>query len=74
MKGWFYMEKQILKVGGMSCGHCKKAVENAVGNLNGVQAAVVDLEQATVEVQFDANIVTLGEIKEVIDDQGYDVE
>ena len=57
-----------------SCGHCKKAVENAVGNLNGVQAAVVDLEQATVEVQFDANIVTLGEIKEVIDDQGYDVE
>ena len=30
------MEKVTLNVEGMSCGHCVKAVEGSVGELNGV--------------------------------------
>lgn len=67
------MEKVTLNVQGMSCGHCVKAVEGSVGKLNGVSTVKVDLENGKVDVEFDANAVTLEAIKETIDDQGYDV-
>lgn len=67
------MEKVTLNVQGMSCGHCVNAVEGSVGKLNGVSEVKVHLENGTVDVEFDANEVTLETIKETIDDQGYDV-
>jgi len=68
------MEHVTLTVGGMSCGHCVKAVEGSVGALAGVKQVSVKLEEGKVDVEFDANIVSLSIIKETIDDQGYDVE
>ncbi|MGM9929551.1 MAG: copper chaperone CopZ [Bacillus sp. (in: firmicutes)] len=68
------MEKVTLTVNGMSCGHCVKAVENSVGELQGVSSVQVDLAAHTVEVAFDKAIVSLEAIKETIDDQGYDVQ
>ncbi|WP_066312328.1 copper chaperone CopZ [Bacillus sp. FJAT-29814] len=67
------MEKVTLNVKGMSCGHCVKAVEGSVGVLNGVSAVKVNLDAATVDVEFNPQQVSLGQIKETIDDQGYDV-
>ena len=68
------MEKVTLNVEGMSCGHCVKAVEGSVGELNGVSNVKVNLENGTVDVEFNADTVTLDKIKETIDDQGYDVK
>ena len=68
------MEKITLNVQGMSCGHCVKAVEGSVGVLNGVSSVKVDLKAATVDVEFDVKQVSLEQIKETIDDQGYDVK
>ena len=34
--------ESIIKVEGMTCGHCKQAVETALNNLDGVQSATVD--------------------------------
>ncbi|MBD3109059.1 copper chaperone CopZ [Bacillus sp. AGMB 02131] len=68
------MEKVILNVSGMSCGHCVKAVEGSVGALNGVNEVNVQLNEGKVEVNFDPSVVTVEAIKDVIDDQGYDVE
>lgn len=68
------MENVTLNVKGMSCGHCVKAVESSVGALNGVNEVKVNLEAGTVNVVFDNSAVTLDKIKEIIDDQGYDVE
>lgn len=68
------MENVILQVNGMSCGHCVKAIEGSVGELHGVANVSVDLEHAQVTVQFDAGVISLDEIKEVIDEQGYDVK
>lgn len=68
------MEKVILNVSGMSCGHCVKAVEGSVGALNGVKEVNVQLSEGIVEVDFDPTAVTVEAIKDVIDDQGYDVE
>jgi len=67
------MENVTLSVQGMSCGHCVKAVEGGVGELNGVKSVEVSLEDAKVTVAFDPSQVTIEAIKEAIDDQGYDV-
>ncbi|MBB4823428.1 copper chaperone [Sporosarcina luteola] len=64
--------KEVLKVEGMSCGHCVNAIESSVGELNGVSAVKVDLAQHEVTVEFD-NEDTLKQIKETIEDQGYDL-
>ncbi|MCM3764370.1 copper chaperone CopZ [Neobacillus niacini] len=68
------METVTLNVSGMSCGHCVKAVEGSMGKLDGVKMVEVKLDKGQVDVEFDANVVTLATIKEAIDDQGYDVE
>ncbi|PLR76046.1 copper resistance protein CopZ [Bacillus sp. V3-13] len=67
------MEKVTLDVAGMSCGHCVKAIEGSVGELKGVSNVKVHLETGKVDVEYNANEVTLDTIKETIDDQGYDV-
>jgi len=67
------MENVTLNVQGMSCGHCVKAVEGSVGELNGVDTVKVNLEAGQVDVAFDSSKVTVDTIKETIDDQGYDV-
>ncbi|AST94113.1 MULTISPECIES: copper chaperone CopZ [Sutcliffiella] len=68
------MEQVTLNVGGMSCGHCVKAVEGSVGTLDGVQTVQVDLSAGKVTVDFDGSKVSVNKIKEVIDEEGYDVE
>ena len=62
-----------LNVQGMSCGHCVSSVENSVGKLDGVNEVKVHLESGKVDVSFEEDKVSLDEIKETIDDQGYDV-
>ena len=68
------MENVTLHVEGMTCGHCVKAVETAVGALAGVESVAVNLADAKVEVSFEAAQVSVAQIKETIDDQGYDVK
>lgn len=68
------MEQVTLNVQGMSCGHCVNSIEGEVGKLKGVQSVKVHLDQGKVDVTFDSNAMNLKEIKDVIEDQGYDVE
>ncbi len=68
------MENTTLTVKGMSCDHCVKAIEGSVGELSGVESVKVDLKAESVNVKFNPEIVTLDQIKETIDDQGYDIE
>ncbi len=67
------MEETILKVEGMSCEHCVKAVQTAVGALPGIENVSVDLKGKTVSVKYNPQQSTLDAIKAEIDDQGYDV-
>ncbi len=67
------MEK-TLNVQGMSCGHCKTAVEGALNNLEGVTSADVNLDAGTVDVAYDDAKVSFEAMKEAVEDQGYDVE
>jgi len=66
--------KVTLNVQGMSCSHCENSVKKAVGELKGIKDVVVDLLGKTVAVDFDDALVAPKDIKEAIEDQGYDVE
>lgn len=67
------LEKHQIIVEGMSCGHCKNAVEKVVSALPGVRIANVNLETKTLVVEFDGAQTTLEQIKEVVDEEGYTV-
>ncbi|MDR2780097.1 MAG: copper chaperone CopZ [Synergistaceae bacterium] len=67
------METVTLKVEGMSCDHCVKAITSSVGKLAGVESVKVSLEAGTAEIKFDGSKVGLERIKSEIEDQGFDV-
>lgn len=67
------MEKTILKVDGMACEHCVKAITKAAGTLPGVKNVAVDLAAKTVTVEYDSDKIPLEKIKLEIEDQGYEV-
>lgn len=66
------MEKIIMNVEGMSCGHCVNSIEKALQNIGAT--GKVDLSAKKVEVQFDESKLSLKAIKEAIEEQGYDVK
>ena len=68
------MGQKIINVEGMSCDHCKNAVESALAKINGVSAAEVNLDKGQVRVDYDEDKVQLSDMKDAIEDQGYDVK
>ncbi|HWR44230.1 heavy-metal-associated domain-containing protein [Sporomusa sp.] len=63
-----------LTVDGMTCEHCKKAVESKIITMYGVDSAVVDLTAKTLTVEFDPNCVTLKDIVTAVTEEGYTAE
>ena len=67
------MTDKTLSVEGMSCGHCKAAVEGELNKLSGVRKANADVEKGTVEVTYDERTVTTEDLKDAIEEVGYTV-
>ncbi|MDT3700089.1 MAG: cation transporter [Thermincola sp.] len=67
------MANVVLSVEGMSCNHCKMAVEKALKTLDGVQDAAVDLAAKTVSVDYNSSVVNGDSLKKTIIDAGYEV-
>jgi copper chaperone len=55
----------------MSCGHCKAAIEGALDKIEGVERSKADPESKLVEITFDGGRVTIGELKEAVEEAGY---
>ncbi|AQQ55289.1 copper chaperone CopZ [Planococcus lenghuensis] len=67
------MEQTTLQINGMTCGHCKAAVDGALRNLQGVQNVQVDVAKGVAEVTYNNSEVTTKNMKEAVEEQGYDV-
>ena len=67
------MEKTTLKVSGMSCAHCEKAVKDALIAL-GAEDAAASAKENTVSVSYDPAQVSLEDIKKEIAEFGYEVQ
>ena len=65
--------EENLRVEGMSCNHCKMAVEKAVKSLPGVSGAVADPDSGSVRVTYDPGVVGIDKIATAIDRSGYKV-
>lgn len=68
------MDKITFNVDGMSCGHCKAAVEKGLMGIGGVQTAEVVLDAKTVTVKYDANKVNRDTLAGAITEAGYEVK
>ncbi len=67
------MEQVVINVAGMSCKHCKMAVEKSLQSLSGVSNAEVDLAANTVKISYDMGKVNLDDFEKAIADAGYEV-
>lgn len=65
------MTLKTYSVPGISCGHCKTAIEGEVSKVPGVSRVEVDIDAKTVEVDGDA---ADDAIVAAIDEAGYEVE
>ncbi|UXR77850.1 MULTISPECIES: cation transporter [unclassified Staphylococcus] len=67
------MAKHTIAVEGMSCDHCKKAVETAVKENKDVVSVVATPAEDIVDVEL-SNDAALEDVKQRIYDIGYDVK
>lgn len=63
----------MLHIDGMSCNHCRMAVERALLKIPGVKGAEVDLGAGTAKVTFDPARATRNEMVKAVEEEGYRV-
>lgn len=68
------MTTTTLKVTGMTCGHCVRSVSEAIGTLDGVQSADVQLESGRATVLYDEEKVSPRDMVGAVLEEGYTAE
>ena len=68
------MANTVIHVEGMTCNHCKMSVEKALKTLDGVQEASVDIKAKTVSVIFDPGVTDANNLKNAINNAGYEAK
>lgn len=66
------MKELEIKVNGMSCNHCKTAVESELKEVKGVINAVVDLAAKNVTVSIEDENTPIESLYEAIEEAGYE--
>jgi Cu+-exporting ATPase len=66
-------EKITLPIGGMTCASCVSHVEHALGSVDGVLSASVNLATERATVEFVPGVATLPDLKRAVADAGYEV-
>lgn len=64
-------EKVILKIGGMTCVMCVKAIEEALGKLDGITEVTVNLTAEKAYVTYNPQLTSITDMKNAIEDLGY---
>lgn len=66
------MQTETLDVQGMSCGACVGHVTKALEGLDGVQSALVSLEEGRAVVTYDPAKVQTTQMVEAVAEEGYE--
>ena len=67
------MTNKSLKIEGMTCAACSKAVERVTRKLGGVTEANVNLATEKLSISFDPSIIDITDIEKAIEKAGYNV-
>lgn len=65
--------KKKLRIGGMTCVNCQNKVEHKLKNTAGVEHVAVSYNTGFAEIVYDSDIITLKDIKAVIEKLDYEV-
>ena len=65
-------EKVTIKIGGMTCAMCVKAIEEVLSKLEGVSDVYVNLAAEKAYVTYNPKITSVQDMKEAINDLGYE--
>jgi Cu+-exporting ATPase len=68
------MATTTLKVEGMTCGACTSAIEKGFQGVKGIGTVSISLVMERAVVQHDPNVISVDEVKEIIEDRGFDAE
>ncbi len=63
----------VYSVQAIACGHCKRAIGDAVGALDGVQSVEVDVVAKTVDVRLSGDGADAEDVRRAIEEAGYPV-
>lgn len=67
------MNKESIKISGMTCAACANRIEKVVGRMEGVSSVSVNFATEKLTVEFDGEKTTVQNIKETIERLGYGV-
>ncbi len=62
-----------LSVPDVSCAHCVKTINGALGALPGIETVSTDIPTKSVHLRYDALQISLEQIEATLDDEGYTV-
>jgi copper chaperone len=66
-------QETTLSVPDVSCEHCVKTINGALGALAGVEAVSTDIPSKTVRLRYDPSQISMDQIEATLDDAGYTV-
>lgn len=64
-------DKAVLKIGGMTCAMCVKAIEDVLSKLDGISEVTVNLGAEKAYVTYNSDQVSIEDMKNSIEDLGY---
>jgi len=67
------VQDTVLSVPEVSCEHCVKTINGALGELAGVETVDTDIPTKTVRLRYDPAHVSMEQIEATLDDAGYSV-
>lgn len=68
------MATTTLRISGMTCDHCVRAVSGALKNVPGVEDADVDLQAGNALVNYDESRTSPSALAAAVEEEGYDAE
>jgi copper chaperone len=66
-------QEALLSVPDISCEHCVKTINGALGALSGIESVSTDIPSKTVQLRYDPAQVSIEQIEATLDDEGYSV-
>lgn len=67
------MATTILSVPDISCEHCERTITEALSPVDGVRQVAVDIPAKRVRVDYDAQAITIDQMKAILEEEDYPV-
>ncbi len=66
-------QEAVLSVPDISCEHCVKTINGALGALSGIESVNTDISTRSVQLRYDPAQGPMEQIEATLDDEGYSV-